>query len=320
MSEVLDALVITTCGYAESPPETQDNVTPENLDLDGVVAFERLDPDVAEKLMDACETRGFKPLPSHLAQELFEVCEIRGFGYPPPRRQYGQRISIVRRSPPNSDKREWDPDRAIYKVLALSRLVHPIPVGVRYSGRVWLSTDRQVKEIVPGPVHGRMAYAFCARERRWYLKNEEAQRIKELLPKDTRQKFPERVCRALWRFDYVFYEYYTDLRWLDLSAAMEALVHTDPYKSTAQFAGRVAALADEIGISGWSEQRLRNLYHEYRCAVAHGQEIRKAEPADIREYVDFEDLVRAILLRCIEDPRFRRLFSTDQGIRSKWAI
>jgi len=297
VTRVWDVLVITSSGYMDSPADIRASEKPfrDCLPLDDAVAFHRLEHPLSEAIMDACEPR-----------ELDTQRRVR---------QYAQLVSLVRQSPPEPHQDDWDPDRRIYKALGVSRLVQPTPVGLEYTARVRARPDGTAKQIVPGPVQGREAYAFCSPGRR-YLTEQDAQTIKKLLPQYNPHSFPQRVKRALWRFDYAFYEYYIDFRWLFVSAAMEALIHTDPYRSTAQFCARLAALASKVNLTQWTEQKLRSLYRDYRCAVAHGQDIRKADPKTIEDYAKFEDLVRAILLRCVEDEAFREIFSSDESIRT----
>ncbi len=242
MSPVLDVLVITTCGYGGTPRALQDKHKP----FRGELGLDR--------------TLGFTVLRTHLAEHIFDACEEPGLGYERTTRPFGQQVSIVRRDPPDPSKWEWDPDRRIYRVLALSRLIRPIPVGLRYCARVWLGPDGNARQIVPGPVDGRMAYGLCTPGHVWYLAKEDVEKIRDTLPKDNPQGLPRRVRWAGWQFDYLFYEYYPFRRWLFLCTALETLVHTDTRGSTKQFCVRGAKLAADAGMRGWSEARLKDIY------------------------------------------------------------
>ena len=303
MSSVMDVLIILTGDYDAIPGQIREKEEPfmGNLDLDGAVAFER----IADELSDG----------------VFDACGFRGFGYGTPVRQFGQLVSLVRRNPPEPQHFRWDEDGRIGRVLRVSRLVHPFPVGLRYSARIWFSADGTVQSVVPGPgADGRYAMGFCVKGQRWYLTENDVLRVKRTLAMYDEGALPERVRRALYRFDLACYEYHLDLGWLALSTALEALIHTDPHRSTKQFSLRAAALAAEIGLTQWTEDRLRDMYHHYRCAVAHGQDIRKAEPDKAADYVEFEELVRQILLRCVEDKTFCQHFQSDSTVRAKWPV
>jgi hypothetical protein len=304
MSLVMDVLSITTAGYKETPEAIRGKEKPfmGNLDVDGVVAFECLPEEVASKVL--------------------QTCTFRGFDYPAPTLLFGQAVSLVRRDPPEPEKWDWDQDRRIRLVLHMSRLVHPVPAGPRYAARLWLSGKGEVERALPGHADNPVAHTFCTKGQRWYLTEQDACRTKDTLAKYNANEatFPNRVRQALWRYDYAFCEQYLDLRWLAMSAALEALVHTDKHRSTKQFSVRVAALAGQLAITGWNEQRLADMYHEYRCPAAHGQDITKAEPDVIADYVQFEDLVRRVLLRCVEDVGFCRHFASESSIRGRWPV
>lgn len=303
LTSVMDVLIITAGDNEAIPEEIREKEEPfmGRLDLDGAVAFERIAPQLTDRVFDACR--------------------FRGFGYGTPAHLDGQLVSLVRRNPPNAKHFGWDEDGRISRVLRVSRLVHPFPVGLRYTARVWFSDGAQVERIWPGPeADGRYAMGFCVKGQRWYLTEDDVLKVKRTLAAYNEGALPARVRSALFRFDLACYEYYADLGWLALSTALEALIHTDPHRSTKQFSVRAAALAAEIGLTQWSEDRLRDMYHYYRCAVAHGQDVRKAEPDKAADYVDFEELVRQVLLRCVEDKTFCQQFTSDVTVRAKWPV
>lgn len=69
------------------------------------------------------------------------------------------------------------------------------------------------------------------------------------LPATMRQALPRRVHNALWHHEYAARTYYLDYRWTLVCTGLEALLHTDTFASTFQFAARVPLLASEFGIT-----------------------------------------------------------------------
>ena len=310
----LDVLLVSTESVGLAPSDTFND--PErcpvsepvpllpalNLRLDGV------EGELAEKVIDACEPKGSVGV-----------------------RQYSCRWGFFREDPPRKSEQEpwsWDPDRAIYTAMALSRIVQPNVICTEYAARI--IAEDGTSEIRPGPVTGQSADAWLHESiwKRWLTKTD-AETLAALLTTywPLRDALPGRLRRALWNHEYVAQTHDPNVRLVIASTALEALVHTDQFKSTAQFC-RVAPLAAELGVP-FSESDAKKAY-SLRSHVAHGDRLATLlDPNDPKERATQEANIESLLLaleeilrrgirRGIENPAFRAVFEDPALIRARW--
>ena len=104
-------------------------------------------------------------------------------------------------------------------------------------------------------------------------------------------------------------------------SGLEALVHTDRDRNTAQFTRRVPALASDIGVS-ISEAEAVETY-DLRSRLAHGipflstatgQSLRTSQ---IQLYDWLEDTLRMAVLRSMQDQSFGAIFSHEASTRKR---
>jgi hypothetical protein len=135
---------------------------------------------------------------------------------------------------------------------------------------------------------------------------------------------PRRVHNALWHHEYAARTYYLDHRWTLVVTGLEALVHTDRRRSTAQFTGRVTKLASELAIN-LSKADASEAY-DLRSQLAHGAAFlstgttQRLSPSQVGLYDRLEDILRLAVLRGMKDKAFADILDSDDKIRSRWSI
>ncbi len=282
--------------WKKSPPVQQ------RVELSEHIWMGRLEPDAAKAVMDTCEPRVF--------------------GTPPPIRQFAQLYSFVRELPGYADIYRWDHDHELTAIVTLSRLIHPTFVGFVYAARLGYEPSG-VKEIFPAQIIGISKEAFLSPSRtRDWLTDAEAHLLRELVP-TLKQELPRRVHNALWHHEYAARTYYLDHRWTLVCTGLEALVHTDRNRNTAQFTLRVPRLASVLGIN-ISEPDAVEAY-DLRSRLAHGVSFvstgNQGPPASqLQLYDRLEDTLRTAVLRGMRDKSFGDIFRDDVQIRNRWPI
>lgn len=299
---VQDVILHTNEGLFHVADQVLDSVPPPDrpIVLADDLLVTRLDSDVANAVMNACEP------PGHWKVK--------------PVRQYAQMYTFVKQLDPSEEKYEWDPDSRLESCVALSRLVHPTSVSLRYAARVFYEDDGSVRQIVPADIYGHATGAWYVPEgHRDWLTSDEFSALRDLMGKHARAKLPPRVSRALWFHEYAARDYYLDVRWTLISTALEALAHTDKYKSTSQFVIRTRGIAKELKTCRFTKQDARRAYH-LRSRLAHGKRLGAVNARILKLYERMEALLRHALVRLIEDRRFARIFRNDAEVRRRWPL
>lgn len=276
----------------------------QRLDLSEHLWVGRLDPDMAKSVMDTCEPRTL--------------------GVTPIYRQFAQLYTFVRELPRvDDDPYGWDRDNELTATIALSRLIHPTFIGLGYAARLGCGEDG-VKQTFPAQITGVSRHVFLSPNRtRDWLTVAEASVLGELVSK-MQQQLPKRIHNALWHYEYAARTYYLDHRWTLVCTGLEALVHTDRNRNTAQFTGRVPAVASELGISV-SEAEAVEAY-DLRSRLAHGVSFLSTgttqgpSPSQLRLYDRLEDTLRMAVLRGMRDKAFSDILRDDAQIRRRWPI
>jgi len=225
----------------------------------------------------------------------------------------------------------WDPDEAIYSAVALSRLVHPNTISTEYAARV-ICLNSGALEVHPGPVTRRSANAWAHEsiKKRW-LTRADSKALAVLLATywPIQAALPRRLRNAFWHHEYATQTRDPNVRLVLVATALEALVHTDRFKSTAQF-GRVAQLAAEVGLF-FSTTDADDAY-DLRSHFTHGDRLASLlDSSDEKQctaqeqrmnalLVAMEAILRKAIRRGIEDPVFRSVFEDAERIRARWPI
>jgi len=265
----------------------------------------RLEHEHARCIMDACEPRAFPEQAT---------------------RQFGYYYAIVRESPPSHENLYFDPDQRLRRVIALSRLIHPTPLGYAYSARVWCKDDGTLDEIRP------LYYASPAYGgdlKRPWLTPDEWQDVGNVLAKFEmrREKLSHRVRRALWYHEKTAMEYYFEVRWVQIVTAIESLVgkwttERDAKRSEScgkRFQRGLVRLGSAVDLpispadAGEAWKR--------RSSVVHGNDLppgalKEGEPSDDLYGRVAEVLGRGICF-AIRDDMFAATFETNENLQ-KW--
>lgn len=258
-------------------------------------------------------------LPTGIGREVLDACEPAGLDFNPIR-TYDVAYAFVRESPPVPEEApyEWDRDQVIQRALALSRLVRPSAVGTEYSARLFLSDDRELERVIPGPVSGIRAHAFLPDPTRicWITTND-AHELSELISKYKESPLPQRLRRAFWMMEFTASVYWIDIRWPLVTSALEYLLHTERRDSTLQFVRRTQLLAKEVGLEFSHEEA--GAAYDLRSSLTHGGR-EDLLPAHGALYEKLEEVLRLAIRRAICDPDFARVFSEDDSIRLRFPL
>lgn len=277
------------------------------------------DPPV-ERREQAISELFIERLDLELARAIMDTCEPKTLGVMAPVRQFAHMYAYVRELHPQTSVIGWDDDHRLSRLVAISRLVHPTFVGLRYAARV--SQDNDTLRIVPAEVHGLSPDTFLSpNHKRDWLSQAEAKFTVELDAKTeplTQPAFPRRVSRALWYYDYAQKTYYADLRWTLIATALEALIHTGKSGSTRHFTKRVPALALEVGAPSLTSDECEDAY-DFRSRLSHGDGfLSDMTAADITLYDKLEETLRLAILKAFVEPQFASIFLDDATISAHW--
>lgn len=256
-----------------------------------------------------------------LAKAIMDTCEPKTLGVMAPVRQFAHMYAYVRELNPQTSAIRWDEDHRLSRLVAISRLVHPTYVGLRYAARV--SQNNNSLRIVPAEIHGLAVDTFLSpSHKRDWLTKEEAELAVEVDAKSeplTQGSFPRRVSRALWYYDYAQKTYYADLRWTLIATALEALIHTGTRGSTKHFTHRVPALAADVGAVALTTDECEAAY-DYRSRLSHGDGFLSDMPAaDIMLYDKLEETLRLTVLKAFREAIFATIFLDDSQIAARWS-
>jgi hypothetical protein len=110
-------------------------------------------------------------------------------------------------------------------------------------------------------------------------------------------------------------------RWSFICTGLEALLHTDRGRSTAQFVRRVPALASEVGIT-ITEAQAEEAY-DVRSRLAHGLSLLASGPgappaSQVKLHDLIEDILRLAVLKSMRDAAFADIFRDENSIRSRY--
>lgn len=203
-------------------------------------------------------------------------------------------------------------------VIAMSRLIHFTTTGLRYAARV-STVNGDLKQIIAFQPRGVVVDVFCSKaERRDWLTETDAQKLKALMPLIlTRKPLPKRVHNAHWHHEYAMRTYYVDHRWVFVTTGLEALMNTAPYQGQKRFVSRVGRLAKIAGVA-ISDGDLERGY-ALRSGLVHGQQFlseqtNRLSDADADLYDQLEETLRRTVLHAFGDDSFAAHFRDENSI------
>src|ERR1035437_6039040 len=249
------------------------------------------------------------------SESIIDAYSPAGFNFHPSRNP-GYRYAFCRKvHPPNNgpEHLRWDHDGVICRALFLSCLIHPTTIAPDCSARLFLE-DGELKTIVPGPVQGALTQVWIvATQWRDWLTKAEGELLRDSLPIYI-QNPPDRVRRARSRIDQAFHAFYLDQRTASIVSSFESLLKVERYAATEQFALRVPALAQMVGLSIQSDEA--KVLYDDRSVFVHGRQPNYTDVSDevMERYNRFETVLRRSLLRASTDTNFCDIFATDDTV------
>ncbi len=296
----MDVILFPNSGLAGRPFDeilgTRFNL-PVSLGRD--VRLERLQADLAEQIMDACEPRGHN----------FE-----------PRRQYGQLYSFVRENPPPEPPNKWDSDHRLQECVAMSRLVRPTSIGFEYSATLSYTPAGELASIIPGPVGGFGAQSWIVpTDHGDWLDEEDVAALRELWSQANLSSLPDRLRRALWYHEYAARTSQVAIRWVLLTTGIEALINTGDDRPSRQFVVRFCALAHCFGGIEVSRSTASLIYGR-RSNLAHGEDFTILTENDRPLYSLLETVLRVTVGASLNDQAVQQLFSSSDEVKRQWPL
>ena len=254
------------------------------------------------------------------ARIVLDLGEPNYYGTIKPPIQYAQLYSFVREKDALAVPYRWDEDSRLQACVAVSRLVQPTTVSLRYAARIRYNSDSSIADVSPANIRGVGIDTFSASppQRDW-LTEPDAIRLRDLLQKLYSSPLPDRASRALWYHEYAVRTYYVEIRWVLVATALEALVHVEKYQSTQQFKCRVSQLANELGVTGFGVLDAERAY-THRSTLAHGQKLEQLSGPDKQTYELMETTLRLAILKAVEDDKFAATLRDAEEIRKRWPV
>lgn len=285
------------------PSETSLAFIGENgrFDITADIWIERLDSELAKRIISACEPRG-----------IIETI-------PTDRHLY----AWVRRTP-ERESRRYEGLQPLLNAIVLSRFIHPTNTGLRYCA--WLSDlSADARIVSPISFTGISPDVLLAPETRNWLTEANGREVKELSIWLMAEKMHERVRRAYWNHEYALRLAELDIRWPLIVGAFEALITNDKEDSlTWQFKDRVSRLAAHFCIP-LSEADLGKMY-DVRSKLVHGEKFLHALGGTVPVveqpalYQKLETLLRLTVKACLSESAFYDHFRDARSVTANWPL
>ena len=253
-----------------------------------------------------------------IVQKIFKACEPKGADFDP-YRQLNQMYSFVRENPPNGDDLSWDNDQRLQRCIALSRLIHPTSISTEYAARIFLTSEGNLKKIVPGPIASNSSQAFVIDTSLNCFTEIDAQNLKRVIEAFDKKPLEDPLARAMWYHEYAARSYEIDLKWVLIATGIEVIVHIDRYKSTRQFVKIVQKLSIDVGAGTITKNQAEEMY-EFRSSLAHGQGLGGITSEKKELYGKMEDVLRLTIQKSILEESFRDFISNPDEIRKAWPV
>ncbi len=254
------------------------------------------------------------------ARIILELNEASFHGMMKPTIQFAQLYAYVREIKGPVSPVEWDTDARLQNCVAVSRLLIPTSISLRYAGRILYNTDNGIEVISPANIRGISIDTYLsAKPQRDWLTERDGIRLRGLIAKTDSKPLPPRPSRALWYHEYATRTYYVEVRWTLVATALESLVHVGRSRSTRQFKKRVSQMAKEIGVAHFGLAEAERAY-DLRSRLAHGQQLGAFTGPDRELYDLMETVLRCAILRSIEDDEFAETLRDDQKIKRRWPL
>jgi len=297
MFKVWDVAIFSNAYFADASEELKNQYTPpqDKVMFNTNLWLGELEHELAEKVMDACEPRGYNFIPT---------------------RQYAQLYSIVNESPRDSHVDHWDSEELIQSIIAISRIVHPTNFSFQYTARIRFY-NKKLSEIIPGPVHGLGGLAFISKIERNWLSSQEVNILRELFEEYNKVNLYGPAQSAFWYHEYSARIYEIDIRCILVVTGLEAILNS---WGSNQFIKRMPYLLKEIGMKSIAKKELQKIY-KLRSNLVHGRGFMNEFGKDVSNlYLKAETVLRKTIRYCIENPKFVEFIDNPREVRIKWPL
>lgn len=298
---VIDYLVVTAYDHGGRTPAGYEGA----LQLPGDVRIERLEGELPDRLLLATDLRGENWDPTrqyHVVHAYVRTVWQEADGEPP------------------DHLYRWDAGGRLYQCVQLSRLVRDNATSTEHAVRRLIRADSS-ERLVPFDGFGsHVAYRLYPKQEGW-LDVGEAQKLDVLLRAYWGgPALPERVGRGLRRVESVTRERYLEDALPLVVGGLESLLKVGRDFARTQFAQRVPALAQEVGVM-LTHTQCGELYDD-RSALVHGDHVDLFLPHDRsafeQGFVALQETLRRTVRRAIENRQFAAVFQQDTAITARW--
>jgi len=194
--------------------------------------------------------------------------------------------------------------------VALSRLVRPSPISLRYAARVWLTCEGVLSKVIPAGIIGPAAQAFVSGTDD-HLSTKELRKVGDLWKQYSSSPLPEWTSKVFWYCEYAARLREVDVRHVLVVTAVEALLYTHGLQRN--FVQRSVCLASMLGVDGYGTKMARDAYR-MRCSLSHAGKIGRPIPTASAVHSRTESVLRAALKRCISDRSFAERFASKEAV------
>jgi hypothetical protein len=130
---------------------------------------------------------------------------------------------------------------------------------------------------------------------------------------------PDRLRRALWSFEYARWTPVASVRWMLVTAGIEALVTTQTERVATQLAARVCALAYTFaGLIVPRETALRA--YTQRVVIPYDATVGDLAKEDRKLYVLLEAVLQTTLRACLADEEKQEWFASAEAVDREWPV
>lgn len=264
-------------------------------------------------------------IPAHpsLEQAIVHACDSRGRGSYFTVDLRGPGLYVIQRDlPAGTSSFGWDKDQRIQLAVALSRLVRPTPVSLRFAVRITGDFQSGAYSMRPAEIRGHGAQAAVIDPHDAWLRETDLVELRALIAAWDAAPFDQtapRWSRALWHLEYAMSTHYFHLRWPLIALGFEALITTDVFNSGRQFRTRFIQVRDALGLPTVSSTDAKKIWG-HRSDVVHGGRMPDPTTEAGRLYGLLEETLRAAIRRAVADLDFRARFSTSESINEAFPV
>lgn len=256
-------------------------------------------PNLERAIVHACDSRG---------RDSYISVDLRGPGL----------YVLARTLPAETSSFGWDSDQRLQLAVALSRLIRPTPINLRFAVRITGDFQSGSYTMRPAEIRGHTAQAAVMNPHDAWLRENDIEELRKLLAAWDAFPFDEttpRWSRALWHLEYAMGTNYFHLRWPLIALGFEALITTDQFDSSRQFRTRFGQVRHALGLPPVSDKETKKIWG-HRSDVVHGGRVPNPATEAGRLYELLEETLRGAVRLAVTDPEFRTRFAKPESINT----